>query len=246
MGKINILGVHVDAIDMNEAVAKVKGFLENDGANAVFTPNSEIMMAAYRDEKFKDILNSAEMIIADGVGVVYASRILKRPLPERVAGFDLACRTLEEVSDGSKSVYFFGGKPGVCELAIENLKKKYPDLYVSGFSDGYFDDEKEKKIIEDIKEKKPDILFVCLGAPKQELWISKHKDELGAKVLLGVGGTLDVLAGTAKRAPVFFQKTGLEWLYRLLKQPKRIGRMLDLPKFGFTVLLKGKKFPQED
>lgn len=246
MGKINILGVHVDAIDMNEAVAKVKGFLENDGANAVFTPNSEIMMAAYRDEKFKDILNSAEMIIADGVGVVYASRILKRPLPERVAGFDLACRTLEEVSDGNKSVYFFGGKPGVCELAIENLKKKYPDLCVSGFSDGYFDDEKEKKIIEDIKEKKPDILFVCLGAPKQELWISKHKDELGAKVLLGVGGTLDVLAGTAKRAPVFFQKTGLEWLYRLLKQPKRIGRMLDLPKFGFTVLLKGKKFPQED
>ena len=246
MGKINILGVKIDTVNMNEAVEKVKLFLESDCVNAVYTPNSEIMMAAYRDEKFRAVLNSAEMIIADGVGVVHASKILKRPLPERVAGFDLALKTLEMASDGSKSVYFFGGKPGVCELATENLKKKYPDLNVIGFSDGYFDAEKEKKIIEDIKDKKPDILFVCLGAPKQEIWISEHKEELGVKLLLGVGGTLDVLAGTVKRAPEFFQKRGLEWLYRITKQPKRWKRALDLPKFGLTVLFKGKKYLQED
>lgn len=246
MKKINILGTKVDMVDMKGAEERVLKFLETDGAKAVFTPNSEIIMAAYRDSDFLDVLNSADLVIADGIGVVYASRILKRPLPERVPGFDLACRTIELAADGSKSIYFFGGKPGICELAEENLKKKYPNLFICGTCDGYFDEEKEKKIIEDIKSKAPDILFVCLGAPKQEKWIAAHKDELNAKVIMGVGGSLDVFAGTVQRAPVFYQKAGLEWLYRLIKQPSRIGRMMELPKFAMKVFAQGKKFPQED
>lgn len=241
MEKVNILGVNVDNVTMDGAVSRVMGFLDETAPHAVFTPNSEIIMVAYKDEAFCKELNDASLVIPDGIGVVYASRILKAPLPERVAGFDLASRLIEKLSGGEKSFYFFGGKPGVAETAKENLLKKYPDLNICGLSDGYFDEEKEKAIIEDIKEKKPDVLFVCLGAPKQEKWINEHKDELGAKVLMGIGGSLDVFAGTVDRAPEFYQKHGLEWLYRLLKQPSRFMRMLALPKFGLTVLFKGKR-----
>ncbi|MBR6647056.1 MAG: WecB/TagA/CpsF family glycosyltransferase [Clostridia bacterium] len=239
--KINILGVEVDNLDMAGALGKVLGFLDGDSPKAVFTPNSEIIMLAYKDEEFLKELNDAALIIPDGIGVVYASKILKAPLPERVAGYDLACNLIESLKDGKKSFYFFGGKPGVAETAKEKLLEKYPDLNICGLSDGYFDAEKEKAIIEDIKEKSPDVLFVCLGAPKQEKWINKHKDELGAKVLMGIGGSLDVFAGTVERAPEFFCNHGIEWLYRLIKQPSRFFRMLALPKFGLTVLFKGKR-----
>ena len=239
--KIDVLGVWVDKVTIDGALEKLMHFLEEDAPHAVYTPNSEILMRAYRDEKFRDVLNTAELITPDGIGVVYASKILKDPLSERVGGFDLASRLIETVSDGSYSLYFFGGKPGVAEAAKEKLCKTYPDLRVVGTSDGYFDAEKEKQIIADIQEKKPDILFVCLGAPKQEEWIFAHKEELGVKVLMGIGGSLDVFAGVAERAPEGFQKLGLEWLYRLMKQPSRIGRMMDLPKFGMTVLFKGKR-----
>ena len=239
--KIDVLGVWVDKVTIDGALEKLMHFLEEDAPHAVYTPNSEILMRAYRDEKFRDVLNTAELITPDGIGVVYASKILKDPLSERVGGFDLASRLIETVSDGSYSLYFFGGKPGVAETAKEKLCETYPNLNVVGTSDGYFDAEKEKQIIADIKEKKPDILFVCLGAPKQEEWIFAHKEELGVKVLMGIGGSLDVFAGVAERAPEGFQKLGLEWLYRLMKQPSRIGRMMDLPKFGMTVLFKGKR-----
>jgi len=239
--KIDILGVLVDHVTMDDALFRLKNFLNEEKAHAVFTPNSEIIMVAHKDAEFCKTLNSGDLIVADGIGVVYASKILKAPLPERVAGFDLSSKLIEAVSDGSRSLYFFGGKPGVAELAIRNLTEKYPALSVCGFSDGYFDEAKEQQIIEDIKAKKPDILFVCLGAPKQEKWIAEHKDELGAKLLLGVGGSLDVWAGTVERAPEKYQKAGLEWFYRLLKQPSRFFRMMALPKFGLTVLFKGKR-----
>ena len=239
--KINILGVWVDKLSMNGALERLMEFLEEDAPHAVYTPNSEIIMRAYRDEKFLSVINSAEMVTPDGIGVVYASKILKDPLSERVGGYDLSERLIKRISDGSHSLYFFGGKPGVAEQAKARLCEKYPKLRVVGCSDGYFDAAKEAKIIEDIKEKKPDILFVCLGAPKQEEWILKHKAELGVKVLMGIGGSLDVYAGVAERAPLSFQKLGLEWLYRLMKEPKRIWRMMDLPKFGLTVLFRGDR-----
>ncbi len=241
MKKIDILGVLVDHVNMEEALSRLTDWLKEDSAHSVFTPNSEIIMVAHKDAEFCNTLNSGDLIVADGIGVVYASKILKAPLPERVAGFDLASGLIESVKNGSHSLYFFGGKPGVAELAIKNLTEKYPALSVCGFSDGYFDENKEKEIINDIKTKKPDILFVCLGAPKQEKWIAEHKDELGAKILLGVGGSLDVWAGTVERAPEKYQKAGLEWFYRLMKQPSRFFRMLALPKFGLTVLFKGKR-----
>lgn len=241
MNKVDILGVLVDHVTMAEAIERAKGFLQEAGSHVIFTPNSEIIMLAHQDRDFCNTLNSANLIVPDGIGVVYASRIVKAPLPERVAGFDLSCRLIEEAGRAGYRVYFFGGKPGVAELAAEKLVAKHPNLQVVGCADGYFDEEKEKQIIADIQEKQPDILFVCLGAPKQEKWIAAHREELGVRLLLGVGGSLDVWAGTVERAPENYQKAGLEWLYRLMKQPSRFFRMMALPKFGLTVLFKGKR-----
>ncbi len=244
--KVNILGVMVDKVNIEQASDIIMGYIAECGeTKSVFTPNSEIIMQGYRSKEICDILNNASLLTADGIGVVYASKILNNPIAERCAGYDVACRLLEKMSADGKSIYLFGSKPGVAEIAAQNLQKKYSGLVISGCADGYFDAEKEKQIITDINIKSPDVLFVCLGAPKQEKWINEHKKELNCKVCMGLGGSLDVFAGTVERAPLFYQKHGVEWLYRLIKQPKRFFRMLDLPKFGITVLLKGKKFKQK-
>lgn len=244
--KVNILGVLVDKVNVEQASDRIIEYISaSEGAKSVFTPNSEIIMAAYRDPEFCNLLNSSDLLTADGIGVVYASKIVKNPIAERAAGYDIACRTLEKLAKLGGSLYLFGSKPGVAELAAANIESRYSGVKVVGMSDGYFDEVKEKAIIEDIKRTKPDLLFVCLGAPKQERWISAHKAELGAKVCMGIGGSLDVFAGTVKRAPEFYTKHGIEWLYRLMKQPSRFVRMLDLPRFGLKVLAKGRKFPQQ-
>lgn len=243
MDKVNILGAMVDKCNIEQASELVMNMIKSDTkCGYVFTPNSEILMQAYRDKEFCDILNTANLLTADGIGVVYAARILKSPIKERCAGFDVACRVLEKCAKSGDTVYFFGSKPGVADKAKEVVEDRYPGLKVVGTADGYFDEEKEKQIIADINEKKPNVLFVCLGAPKQEKWIYNHRDVLDVNVCMGVGGTVDVLAGTAERAPEFYIKHNIEWLYRLMKQPSRIGRMMDLPKFGFTVLLHGRKY----
>jgi len=244
--KVNILGIMVDKVNIEQASDIIMGYITDGGeTKSVFTPNSEIIMQGYRNKEICDILNSASLLTADGIGVVYASKILNNPIEERCAGYDVACRLLEKMSAEGRSIYLFGSKPGVAEIAAQNLQKKYSGLVISGCADGYFDAEKEKQIIADINIKSPDVLFVCLGAPKQEKWINEHKKELNCKVCMGLGGSLDVFAGTVERAPQFYQNHGIEWLYRLIKQPKRFFRMLDLPKFGITVLLKGKKFKQK-
>ncbi len=244
--KVNILGVKVDKYNVESASDKIVEFVNSENAvKTVFTPNSEIIMMAYRDGEFCKTLNSSDILTADGIGVVYASKIVKNPISERAAGYDIACRTLEKLALQNGRVYLFGAKPGVAETAKENIEKKYKGIQVVGTSDGYFDEEKEKEIIKNINESKPDLLFVCLGAPKQEKWICDHKSELCVKVCMGIGGSLDVFAGTVKRAPEFYTRHGIEWLYRLLKQPSRFVRMLELPRFGFKVLIAGRKFPQE-
>lgn len=239
--KLNVLGIGVDTFDMRGATNYLLDALSKDSMTKVYTPNSEILLHAYKNEDYKDVLNRAELVTADGIGVVYASKILGFPLPERVSGFDLANELLKASAPLKKSVYLFGSKPGVAEKAAEKIVSLYPGIEIAGVADGYFDAEKEAKIIDDINEKSPDILFVCLGFPKQEFWIDAHSD-LNAKIAMGLGGSLDVFAGTVKRAPKFFQKFGIEWLYRLIKQPSRFMRMLALPIFGFTVILHGKKF----
>ncbi len=232
---VEILGVHIDKITAADALKKAEGLVRTLGVSAIYTPNPEIVMTAYKDPTFCEVLNSADMCTPDGIGVVYASKILGDPVPERVAGFDLTCGLLESISKTGEGVFLFGAKPGVAEIAKENLEKKYPGLWVSGVRDGYFKTEDESEIIEQINNSGASLLLVCLGAPKQEKWIHKNKDKLRVNLCMGVGGALDVFAGTVKRAPDIFIKCNLEWFYRLCKQPSRIGRFAALPKFMITV-----------
>lgn len=245
MNKVNILGVKVDMVNIAEAADKIMGFFNEDRLHTVFTPNSEIIMAAYRDPEFCAMLNESDLLTADGIGVVYASKILKKPISERAAGYDIARKVLEKLNYTDHKLFLFGGKPGVAEEAADNLRKDYPELHIVGMKNGYFQPEDEAEIVREINESSADIVFVCLGAPKQERWIYAHKDELHVKVAMGIGGSLDVFAGRVERAPDFWCKIGMEWFYRLMKEPWRIGRMMDLPKFAATVLAKGKKYSQD-
>ena len=238
---IDVLGVKVDRITFGDALKRAEELVRTEGVSAIFTPNPEIIMVAKDDEEFRDILNSADLCTADGIGVVYAAKILKTPVPERVAGFDLTCALLESISRTGEGVFLFGAKPGVADTAKANMEAKYPGINVVGTRNGYFKPEDEAEIVKEINESGAKLLLVCLGAPKQEKWIAAHRSELGVNLCMGVGGTLDVFAGTAKRAPKIFIKLNLEWFYRLLKQPSRIGRFAALPKFMLTVIRNKKK-----
>ncbi len=238
---VNILGVNIDKITAKDALCKAEEFANSEGVSVIYTPNPEIVMAAYEDEEFKAVLNSSDMCVPDGIGVVYGARMTGNPLPERVAGFDLAKGLIEKLSKTGGSVFLFGSKPGIAELAGENLVREYPGIKIAGTHDGYFKESDEGQIVQQINASNANLLLVCLGAPKQEKWIYKHRDSLSVNLCIGAGGSLDVFAGEANRAPEIFIKLNLEWFYRLLKQPSRIGRFMALPKFIMAVKKTHKK-----
>ncbi len=233
---VDVLGVKVDKVTFVEALDIAENLAKTDGVSAIFTPNPEIIMCAKEDGEMRDILNSADLCTADGIGVVYGAKLLGNPVPERVAGFDLTCALLERLSKTGTGIFLFGAKPGVAEEAKKRLEEKYAGIVISGTHNGYFKDTDEAEIVKEINESGAKVLLVCLGAPKQEKWIAKHKADLKVNLCLGVGGTLDVLAGAAKRAPEIFIKLNLEWAYRILKNPSRIGRFAALPKFVVEIL----------
>lgn len=233
---VNIAGINIDNITMEQAVKKIYQFIASDKNHSIYTPNAEIMMDGITDKKIRTVLNSADMLVADGAGVVLASKILGREVSQKVSGIDLAKNLLSASSKKPIKFFLFGGKPGIAEKAHANIICDYPEAQIVGSRNGYFTQEDTDDIIDQINKSGADVLFVCLGAPKQELWISANKDKLNVKASLGVGGTLDVLAGNVKLAPDFFRNHGLEWLYRLYKEPKRFKRMLRLPKFILYVL----------
>ncbi len=233
---VDVLGVKIDKLSLSETFEKAKGLLKTEGVSMIFTPNPEIVMRAAEESEFKNILNSADICTPDGIGVVYASKILKNPVKERVPGFELSKMLMESVSKTGEGVFLFGSKPGVAEKAKENIEKMYSGINIVGTRDGYFKEEDEDGIIDMINESGAKLLYVCLGAPKQEKWIYKNRDRLNVRLALGVGGTLDVLSGEAKRAPEIFLKLNLEWFYRIASNPSRWGRFLALPKFMLRVL----------
>jgi len=226
--RTDVLGVGFDPVTMDEAVQRALSLMETRGAY-ICTPNPEIVMRCREDPALLAAVNGADLTVADGIGVVKASKTLGRPLPERVAGFDLLTAVLGRMRG---SVYLLGGRPGVAERAAREICERWPDVTVVGCRDGYFSDE--AAVIADIKEKRPSLLAVCLGAGRQERFMAAHRTpEVG--VMMGLGGALDVLSGEARRAPVFWQKHGLEWLWRLLREPKRLKRQLRLPAFLLAV-----------
>lgn len=228
-GRVNVLGVAFDNLTMDEAVDQALALLEQDGPHLVATPNPEIVQRAGKDPEFAEILSNADLVIPDGVGVIYAAKILGRPLKGRVPGVDLASALMGRMAGTGKRLYLLGSAPGVAEQAAVNLRAAYPGLVVCGTHDGYF--KEDGPVVNAIREARADIVFVCLGAPKQEKWITANGAAAGARLYIGLGGALDVFSGKVERAPEKFQKLGLEWLYRLMKEPSRIGRMAKLPLF---------------
>jgi len=232
--KIDVMGVLFDNVNMDEALSRAEALLAAPGAAYVVTPNSEIVYEAMHDESLLQLLNDADLVLPDGAGVVLGSKILKTPLQQKVAGVDFADGLLGVLAHSGGSVYLLGSKPGIAELAAEKMLAKHPGLQICGMADGYF--KEEAPVIEAINAAKPDVLFVCLGAPKQEKFMKAHQQELNVKLMIGLGGSLDSFAGTVKRAPKWMIACSLEWLYRLIKEPWRFKRMLRLPKFVWAVI----------
>lgn len=239
MEKISIFGVDIHNTTLRDTVELLKGYLKGDKVKKIYTPNTEIVMAAKDDGDLRELLNRGDLVIPDGIGLIYGSKIQGKSLKERVTGFDTSIELLKIANENSYSLYLLGGKDGIASEAANSIREKYPNIIIAGHHHGYFngshmgikDSEEEERILEEINDKKPDIIFVGLGFPKQEIWIDSNVHRLNTKVIIGNGGVMDILSGNAKRAPEIFQRLGLEWLYRLAKEPSRIKRQLVLPKF---------------
>ena len=240
--KRSIQGVEFDDLSLEQAIQAGVGLVRSDSFHYVVTPNPEFVMLAQKDPEFRALLNSADLTIPDGIGIIYASKILGVPLRGRVPGIDFASGVMDSLNaSGGGRVYLLGAKPGVAEDAAANLSRRYPSLTFCGCHDGYF--QEDGPVVEAVKAARPDLLLVCLGAPKQEKWMAAHGPETGAHLAIGLGGALDVFAGRVERAPEGWQNLALEWLYRLKKEPQRIGRMARLPLFLVGALgarLRGK------
>lgn len=231
MDRVNIHGVNISNITIREAVEKIQEWINGNSIHAVYTPNAEIIMQAQRDPELKNILNNAGLLTPDGAGVVLASRILKTPLKSKVSGIDLVKNLFETFSGKNVGFYILGGRPGVAEIAAVNIMEKYGKVKIKGYYNGYFSPEEEDHVIDLINQSGTDILIVGLGAPKQEFWIHRNMYRLSCKVCIGVGGSIDIFAGKATLAPEIIRKLGFEWLYRLIREPRRYKRMMDLPRF---------------
>ena len=245
--KVRILGIDVDNINIDEAGEITKQLVENSNKSCkvIVAPNTEFIMMAQKDEEFYNILRGADLATPDSVGVMIGGKLQKKPLKQRIPGQMYFRKVLEVGEKEGWTFYLLGGKDDVPALATENLKKIYPNIKIVGYHEGFFEKDSEEDVIAEINKLKPNVLFVAMGAPIQEKWIEKHKHELNVDVAAGQGGTFDYEAGKIRRAPVIFQKLGIEWFWRLMLQPARIFRMIVLPiylmKIVFTKdITKGK------
>jgi N-acetylglucosaminyldiphosphoundecaprenol N-acetyl-beta-D-mannosaminyltransferase len=238
MQKIQILGVSFDNVTMKEAVSLAFSYIENGTQAAVVTPNAEILQLCLESEDVKRSVCAAEIVLPDGEGALWAAKKLGSPLKQKVAGVEFGMELAKKAAENGKSIFLLGGKEGVAQKAGEELLIKFPTLKIVGSESGYFDKtgEENARIIDLINKSGADILYVCLGAPMQEKWIFDNRSILTSpKLMVCLGGSLDIYSGEAKRAPEIFIKMRIEWLWRFLRQPSRIGRMMKLPKFMISV-----------
>lgn len=234
-----MFGVDVTTESSEETIGRIFSRLQNDEKSFIVAINPEKLMKARKDKALHDILNKATIGIPDGIGVVLASKMRGGNIKGRITGVDMMELLCKESSAYNASVFLYGAKPGVAEQAADKLQEQYPSLQVAGTLDGYVKDE--EKVLETINASGADILFVAMGSPAQENFIIHNMDKLNVSVFQGVGGSFDVFSGNVPRAPLAFRKLGLEWLYRLLKEPSRWKRQLELPRFLFAVLKERKR-----
>lgn len=231
--RVEVLGAWVDALTLEEAAGRVAQYVSEGGPRRVLTLNPEMLYRAQRDRRLMEVIRRADLVTADGVGIVWAAALAGRPVPERVTGIDLLLRLAGRAAAAGWRVYLLGGKPGVAERAAAQLCRLFPGLAVAGTRHGYFPESESAAAAQAVRRARADILFVGMGAPRQEFWLEEYLAESGAAVGMGVGGSFDVLAGTARRAPAWVQDLGVEWLYRLVREPSRWRRQAVLPLFAW-------------
>lgn len=230
-----VLGCRVDGPTLAQALELIGEFIASGKPHHIVTLNAEMAYRASQDPLLRDIINRAALVTPDGAGVVLASRLLGSPVPERVAGADLVEALAAAAARQGWRLFLYGAAPGVAEKARDRLLARHPGLLVVGTAHGYLSPEEERELLARLREARPDVLLVALGSPRQEYWIDRHLEELGIPVAMGVGGTLDVLAGEVSRAPRWMQRCGLEWFYRVVRDHRRVKRVLALPKFMLRV-----------
>jgi N-acetylglucosaminyldiphosphoundecaprenol N-acetyl-beta-D-mannosaminyltransferase len=242
-----VLGVRVDRLSQQQALDSIERIVarRRDSGNQlpcqqVVTVNPEFVMMAQRDTIFRQCINQAALVLADGMGVVWATRYLRTPAPERVTGTDTLAALARRSANSGYRLYLLGAAPGVAELAAQRLQELAPGVQIAGTYAGSPAPAEEDEIIERISAAEADIVCVAYGAPAQELWIRRNLSRLPAAVAMGVGGAYDFLSGRQARAPKIMQRAGLEWVFRLYREPWRWRRMLALPRFAIKVILKGR------
>lgn len=236
MDKETILGFNVSTYNSEELITNIFEDYKNNEQLFIVNINPEIVVTNYKNKELKESFNKEKYQIPDGTGIVWASKRKKGNIKTRITGIDLMLKLCEKSQEFSSRIFLYGGAEGIAENAKEELEKQFPNINIIGTDDGYQD---EKKMLEKIKDIPIDILFVGLGSPKQEKFILEHKDELkNIKILMPVGGSFDVISQTKKRAPEWMQKCNLEWLYRLMQEPKRVFRQLKLIKFMWLIKTK--------
>ena len=234
--QVDMLGVPIARINMDAAVARVEEFIADRSPHMIVTSDGASIVRAHDDAEYQDIVQHADIVTADGRGVVWMARVLGLAVTDRVSGVDMMDRLCQIAAEKGYSVYLIGGQPGVAEEAAREMQRRYPALTVAGVQHGYFSPEEEPAVVCAIAAAKPNILFVAFGAPRQEKWIRRHQEAIGASVAIGVGGSFDVFAGRVARAPLWMQQAGLEWLYRALREPKRLPRLWALPRLVMMTL----------
>ncbi|MBV8084762.1 MAG: WecB/TagA/CpsF family glycosyltransferase [Chloroflexi bacterium] len=230
---LSFLGTHVDDVTIDEAVEIIDGLLSEPRPHQVVTVNPEFVMAARRLPDFQAVLNHADLRVPDGVGLIWGSWLLRRPLRGRVPGVELVWRITELAAERGHALYLLGGFGGVADVTAERMRERFPAVRIAGRSEsGPTDDG----IVDAVRASGADVLLVAYGAPAQDLWIRDHAAELGVRLAVGVGGTFDYIAGRSRRAPGWLRRMGFEWLYRLAHEPWRWRRQLVLPRFAILML----------
>ncbi len=234
MKRVKLLGYEIDTYDFSGAVANATELMSADKVSQVVTINPEMFETAHNDSDFAEILNKAEMVIPDGIGVKIGLKIMGENV-NRIAGIDFAREMINVAAEKKLPIALIGAKPEIVEKAVLNLKRELPDLNIAYYHDGYFDEWDE--IMDELKNSSSKLILVALGSPKQEKFVYEAKKRLDSGLMIGVGGSFDVWSGVVERAPEIYQKLGLEWLYRTIKQPERFKRIFPaLPLFVLKVL----------
>ena len=236
---VTVLGCRVDRVDMNGAIGRIEGLTRDGKAAHIVTLGAEMANLAYADASYRAAVNSADLVVADTIGIVLAAKLRGTPLRERVAGIDLFVRLCERAAALGYPVFLLGGEPGVASAAAGELQRRYPNLHIAGTHHGYFNDVDSPAVCTIVKSSDARLVFVGLGFPRQEHWIRANLARLGPAVCIGVGGSFDVLAGKLARAPQAWRNAGLEWLYRLVREPRRFRRQLALPAFAARAVRQG-------